>query len=502
MMTKGNYIKLIFGLKLKQMRQDKNMLLSDLASRSSLSVSYLNEIESGKKYPKADKIALLADALGVSYDKMVSLKLMRNLIPIEDFLESNILEQLPLDHYGIDINKLILLMANSSPQLSALIAAFIEMAKTSEQSQNNFSRTALRTFKEFNDNYFDEIEVAVKKFMKENKITESPRIEFSHLKAILELKYKYEIDESSLNHYPDLEELRAVVLKQKKNKLLLNKRLSEAQGAFVAGKELAYVYLGIKDRSFIYSSMRLNTFDHLLNYFKASYFSTSLMINSNLLVSDLEAFFQRNKWGENKFLALINKYNATTEMFFQRITNLSTKYFGLNKLFFLRFNYDASSKEYKLSNELRLNTRRNPGGYQANEHYCRRWVSFETLTKMEMILKKDKKFNGRTAGIIHSKFHDSNDEYLCISVAQKGNLQKNILSSLTVGFQLDENLKQKIKFWNDPKIPVRIVNDTCEKCMLTDCKERVAPPSSAERIEKYNNIEKALQKLKEDYKEY
>ncbi|MHB8580799.1 MAG: helix-turn-helix domain-containing protein [Ignavibacteriaceae bacterium] len=493
---------MIFGLKLKQMRQDKNMLLSELASRSSLSVSYLNEIEGGKKYPKSDKIALLADALGVSYDKMVSLKLMRNLIPIEDFLESNILEQLPLDHYGIDINKLILLMANSSPQLSALIAAFIEMAKTSEQSQNNFSRTALRTFKEFNDNYFDDIEVAVKKFMKENKIIESPRIEFSRLKSILELKYKYVIDESSLNNYPELEESRAVVLKQKKNKLLLNKRLSEAQKAFVAGKELAYIYLGIKDRSFIYSNMRLNTFDHLLNYFKASYFSTSLMINSSLLAADLEAFFQRSKWDENKFLALINKYNATTEMFFQRITNLSTKYFGLNKLFFLRFDYDISSKEYKLSNELRLNTRRNPGGYQGNEHYCRRWVSFETLTKMEMVLRKDKKFSGRTAGIIHSRFHDSNDEYLCISVAQKGNLQKNILSSLTVGFQLDENLKQKIKFWNDPKIPVRIVNDTCEKCIITDCKERVAPPSSAERIEKYNNIEKALQKLKEDYKEY
>ncbi len=71
--TKTN-IKLIFGLKLKQLRQDKNLSLSELAVKSGLSVSYLNEIESGKKYPKADKIAVLSEALNVNYDKLVSLK--------------------------------------------------------------------------------------------------------------------------------------------------------------------------------------------------------------------------------------------------------------------------------------------------------------------------------------------------------------------------------------------------------------------------------------------
>lgn len=494
-MAKDNYIKLIFGLKLKQMRQDKNMLLSDLAFKSGLSISYLNEIESGKKYPKSDKIALLAEALKVPYDKMVSLKLMRNLTPIEDFLESNILEQLPLDHYGIDINKLIMLMANSSLQLSALIAAFIEMAKTSELSQNNFSRTALRTFKEFNDNYFEDLEIAVRDFSKEFRLKESYKIEFNQLKDILEKSYKYDVDESSLNNYPELSELRAVVLKSKKSKLLLNNKLSDAQKAFVAGKELAYNYLGIKDRSYIYSSLSLKTFDHLLNYFKASYFATALIINSNLLITDLGSFFKSKKWSGDRFLSLINKYNATTEMFFQRITNLSPKYFSLNNLFFLRFNYDTLLKAYRLSNELRLNTRHNPGGYQENEHYCRRWVSFETINKMESKLKKDKKFSGRTVGILHSKFLESKDEYFCISVAQRGNLQKNTFSSLTIGFQLNDNLKNKIKFWNDPQIPMKIVNDTCEKCKILDCRERVAPPITAEKIEKSLNVEKILKQL-------
>ncbi len=498
-MAKGNYIKLIFGLKLKQIRQDKKLSLSDLSSLSGLSISYLNEIEGGKKYPKTDKISDLAKALGVSYDNMVSLKLMRNLMPIEEFLESNILDQLPLDHYGIDINKLILLMANSSLQLSALIAAFIETAQNSELKQNNFSRTALRTYKEFNDNYFEDIENSALKFLKEYRLGKSHRIEFSQLKSILQSKYKYEVDETSLNNYQELNEMRAVVLKGKTNKLLLNNKLSEAQKAFVAGKELAYNYLGIKDRSFIYSSMRLNTFDHLLNYFKASYFSTALLINKNLFIDDLRKLFSDNKWDNKLFLLLANKYNATTEMFFQRITNLSTKYFGLHKIFFLRFNYDTKLKEYTPTNELRLNTRRNPGAYQANEHYCRRWISFETINKIESELSRSKNFNGRISGILHSKFDGSKDEYICFSIAQKGNLQKDLLSSLTVGFQLDDTLKQKIKFCDDPNIPVKIVNDTCEKCLITNCKERVAPPNTAERIAKYNSIEKALVRLEEEY---
>ncbi len=498
-MTKKKYIKLIFGLKLKQLRQDKSLSLSDLSAKSNLSISYLNEIESGKKYPKADKIASLAEALDTSYDKLVSLKLARNLVPIEELLESNILEQLPLDHYGIDLNKLIFLMSNSSMQLTALIATFIETAQSSELSQNNFSRNALRNFKEFNENYFDDIENSVKQFSKENKIKETRRIEFKQLKSILENKYKYIIDDSALNDNPEFTELRAVAFNNKKKKLLLNRNLSEAQKTFVVGMELAYNFLGIKERSFIFSNMRLNTFDQLLNYFKASYFSTALIINVKKFTYDLNQFFDSDKWNTNKFLELLNKYNATAEMFFQRITNLSSKYFSLNKFFFLRFNYEIGTGKYNLTNELRLNTHRNPGGYQTDEHYCRRWISIEALNKLEAALKKDKNFKGRIVQVLHSKFFESNDEYLCITAAQQSSLAKNNLSSLTIGFQIDEALKQKIKFWSDPKIPVRIVNDTCEKCTIKNCKERVAPPTSAEKIEKSIRLENALKKLREDF---
>ncbi len=498
-MTKKKYIRLIFGLKLKQLRQERNLSLTDLSAKSGLSISYLNEIESGKKYPKADKIASLAEVLGISFDKLVSLKLVRNLAPIEELLESNILEQLPLDHYGIDINKLIFLMSNSSMQLSALIATFIETAHSSELSQNNFSRNALRNFKEFNENYFDELESSVRVFCRENNLKAIRKLNPQNIKAILELKYNYNIDESSLNEYTELKELRAFVLKGKKNKLLINNSLSDIQKNFIIGKEVAYNFLNIKDRSFIYPGIRLTTFDHLLNYFKASYFSTALFINSELLIKDLEKFFSLSKWNENALLDIIDSYNSTTEMFFQRTCNIAPKYFGLNKFFFFRLDHEMDTETFRLSNELRLNTQRNFNDLQPSEHYCRRWISFETISRMKAAIKKNKNHSERIAGVLHSKFFESGDEYLSISVAQRSTLENKYISSLTIGFQIDDSLKGKINFLNDPKVPIKIVNDTCERCKILDCKERVSSPTYALRIEREKKLEEALFKLKEKF---
>ena len=72
-------IKIIFGLKSKQKRVDLDLTLQTLSKKSGLSVSYLNEIEKGKKYPKPEKITKLAYALETTYEEMVSLKLEKKL---------------------------------------------------------------------------------------------------------------------------------------------------------------------------------------------------------------------------------------------------------------------------------------------------------------------------------------------------------------------------------------------------------------------------------------
>lgn len=490
-----NYIKLIFGLKVKQLRQEKGLSLNELAEKCSLSVSYLNEIEKGKKYPKSEKILQLASALGVSYDEITSLKLTKNLTPIAELLDSNILEMLPLDHYGIDINKFISLMSDASYQLSALVATVIDMARNTELNQNNFSRTALRIYKEINENYFEDIELSVEKFIKQFNIDNSPSVNYKQLADVLVTNFNYKIDEDSLNKFDELKQLRGVLKPGKQPTLFLNNRLSAAQKLFILGKELAYNFMGISKRSFIHSSLKLNTFDHLLNNYYAAYFATALIINKNHFISEINNIFNQSKWKDDFLIELTYKFNATPEMVFQRLANLSCKVWGLKKYFFLRFNSSAGMDRFDLTKDVRLNIKQYLGGYENYEHYCRRWISIEILRKLKEELKGVDSNGKMKSGIIHSKFYGTNDEYISFTLAQQNILDPNNFTSVTLGYYIDDRLKNLFKFFNDSSIPFRIINDTCEMCNISDCKERVAEPLTLLKIQRSIDIENAIKKL-------
>ncbi len=495
-MTLSNeYIKLIFGLKLKNLRQTKKLSLSDLANKCGMSVSYLNEIEAGKKYPKSDKIATLANALGVSYDKLVSLKLSNKLSPVTELIASGILEKLPLEHYGLDVRRLLTLMSDAPTQLSALIATLIDLAKTSELRQNVFSRTALRTYKEINDNYFEEIETLAKKFADGYLREYSKTVSFSELKSVLINKFGYVIDEKSLGENETLSQLRAVLIANERPKLFLNPKLSSAQKKFILGKEIYYEIDGVKERAFVHSDRDLETFDQLLNNFKASYFATALALNKKFLINDIDAFFSEKKFEKRKLAALIKDYDVSPEMLFQRIANIATNFLNLPGLFFMRFNTKIDSEIYTLSKEVKLNISHYPGGYQTNEHYCRRWISIRILQEAKEKLRKNSISSGLTIGAIRSEFYNTGEKFLAITIAKPSKLIFGNLTSVTLGFPLDENVKSKIKFWDDPKIKDQIVNDTCESCPIENCKLRAAEPVRLRQKEQSEKIKEAIASL-------
>uniref|UniRef100_UPI0035AF55D9 helix-turn-helix domain-containing protein n=1 Tax=Flavobacterium sp. TaxID=239 RepID=UPI0035AF55D9 len=165
-MIEEEYIRLIFGLKLKQIRTEKNLSLFGLAKVTGLSKSYLNEIEKGKKYPKRDKIVVLADALETSYDQLVSLKLDKNLAPIGEILQSRILKEIPLDIFGIKESDLIDIIAEAPLKVNAFISTLFEIAKHYNLTRESFFLAALRSYQEANNNYFEDIEEQVEQFAK------------------------------------------------------------------------------------------------------------------------------------------------------------------------------------------------------------------------------------------------------------------------------------------------------------------------------------------------
>lgn len=487
------YIKLIFGLKLKQIRTDKNLSLFGLSKISGLSKSYLNEIEKGKKYPKQDKIAILAEKLDVPYDQMVSLKLDKNLAPIGALLQSKILNEIPLELFGIKESTLIDIMANAPAKVNAFISTIIEIAQHYSFSRESFFLASVRSFQEANNNYFDDLEQSVLKFAKAYQIDLEKEVNSKELEDILIEEFGYTIKENELSKHQDLEGLRSVYIPKTKI-LLLNNEIDEAQRTFIFAKELAYNFLEIKERLYTFPWIKFDTFDQVLNNFYASYFAGALIISKTKATRLLREVFDKDTFDANLFLKAMNSFNASPESFYQRLTNILPKEFNIQNLFFLRFTHIANTEDYFLNKELHLSNQQSPHANETNEHYCRRWVSMKMLK--DITKNKDK----HTFDLQISDYPSDGIKYLVLSSATKDPFKEKEYRSICIGLLINKQLQRKINFLEDAEIITKKVGVTCERCAISDCELRQAAPIVLDRNAKNKKIQNIVEELNDEFR--
>ena len=486
-MTEDN-IKLIFGLKVRQLRQEKGLSFAALSEATSLSASYLNEIEKGKKYPKTEKIMKLAEALGVSYDWLISLQLSKNLAPVSQLLTSNLLSDLPLEMFGLEPAVLLEMLSNAPAKLGAFLSTIIEISRNYGMSVENLYYNMLRSYQEMYDNYFEELEKEAEQFRAHYFTDKSDQLSYESLAGVLQESFNYTIDEVSLGSQVELAKLRTITLAGKNKKLLLNPLLNEAQKRFAVGQELAYAYLKLKPRTYTTTWIEVSSFEEVLNNFKASYFSCALLLGEEEIKADLANWIGQEQFNPDYLQHLLEKYHCSPETLMHRMTNILPKHFGIRELFFLRFTKDGAF--FKLTKEMHLSGLHNPHGTTLDEHYCRRWISIELLNKMAV--ETDKKIICKSQ---RSKYANSPNEYLITTFAKVSENPSVPNSSVSIGMLINKNLKGKVKFWNDPTIPIRVVNETCETCSVRNCAERAAPPVRYEAQQKTEAMKAALQAM-------
>lgn len=483
--------KLIFGLKVRQLRQQLGLSFADLSQVTGISVSYLNEIEKGKKFPKENKVKLLANALNVSNEELLSTTLSKSLQPIGDLLESNFLDELPLDLFGIEAGKVVEFMASAPVRVGAFISTLLEIARKYALEQENFYFAALRSYQELHHNYFEDLEQAVTDFTKSYRPPFGDDFSLNHLYHILVNEYQYTIDETELGKYPSLKSFRSIYLPEER-RLLINNDLTDMQRAFLLAKEIGFNYLNIKERVYTSSFVKVETFEQVLNNFKASYFSGALLIPKEKLRDDIEEFFNQKKWKPQAFLDIMNKYNASPEMFLHRLTNLIPHHFGLDELFFLRFNNKPGEKRYELTKELHLSRQHQPYGNATEEHYCRRWITLWLLDDLHQ-LQQSGQYTSPIADAQRSRYVGTDDEYVCFTIARPAHPTPDTNVSVTIGLRVNEKLRKTMAFIDD--VPVREVSQTCQRCILKDCAERAAPADILQQQETKKQIEKDLKAI-------
>ena len=482
------YERILFGLKVRQFRTGHGLSFSELSGLSGLSVSYLNEIEKGKKYPKPDKAKALARALKVSVKELTSLEMEGNLSPVGDLLQSHFLEELPLEFFGIEPGKVIELIAQAPKKVGAFVSTLVDLSRHYSLREEHFFFGALRAYLEMHHNYFEELEEAVDRFRETyGPLPAGASGVVRFLRKILEDQFGYQIVVGGLSGYPEFQDLRAVFLPSSR-RLLLHADLSEVQRAFQYGKELGFQFMSLSIRAQTSSLLRAHSFEEVLNHFKASYFSAALLIDRKAFVEDLRRFLESKTWDEAMMREWFLKYTASPETIIQRMSNLLPSEFGIRKLFVWRFVHTPDTGFVRMDRELNLVRDRMTSRHSAQEHFCPRWSAVGLLQSV----------NGQHETLAlaqRAKIFDTNDTYLSFTMARPALPVVDHKVSITLGLLIDEDLSKKVHFLHDPDIEDRIVNHTCERCSLDDCRERIALPSIHQAREKNHRIKEAIRRL-------
>lgn len=488
-------LRLILGLKLSQLRREQGLSLKELAGKAGLAISYLNEIEKGKKYPKPEKILALARALGTSFDSLVSLQLGGQLNTIEGILRSGILDDIPLDVFGVTSGSLLEMMSSAPERFSALIETVGTIARRFDVRLEHLLLAAMRSYVEQHRNYFEDLECAAEQFRSANDWAEGPAPDLGALRAHLVDERGYSIDETTIASNPELGNLRSVSIGGAKPRILLNPKLVPWQKAFLLAREIGCRELGIEEPISTSPYVKVESFQQLVNNFRASYFAGALLLDRSLLVADLKAFLENDRWNGAGLTTILAKYTSTPEMLFHRLSQILPKFFGLEQMYFHRIDHRRGTLAYSLGKELHY--QRMPGTHSIgiNEHHCRRWVSIQLLAELD---RRHARGESPPAlpGVQRSRFHKSSDEYFNIALAHPHSLEPDSSSCVTIGFVLSDSFKSAVRFWDDPSIPRVVVNDTCERCSLGDCAERAAPPSILSAMDRRHRQQAAVEALR------
>jgi len=493
-------LKFILGIKVKQYRQEKGLSLKELSAATSLSISYLSEIEKGKKYPKPEKILLLAQGLDKTFDDMVSLHIEDGDNPITALLNSPVFNEFPLHQFGITLTDVFDLVTNTPSKAGAFIRTLLEIGRNYDMQVEHFLLASLRSYQKMHMNYFKVIEDETRKFRTEFATQLQGEINTRALEAILSSTYQVKVEYQDLSHQPELGSLRSIWIKGETDKLIINKRLQPVQRLFILAKEVGYRALKLEKRPTTSSWMQVESFDHVYNNFKSSYFAGALLLPEDQMVTDLKIFFTNKFWDTEQFTKLLTSYNATPEMFLHRLSQLLPHHFGMHRMHYLRLQNEKDSERYQITKELNTTNIFVPKGIGGSEHHCRRWVSVNLLKEL-----KEQQKDGNNPNLIvstqRSHFMGSDKEFFNIAIARPLSLSEDVNSGMTLGFQLDKRLQNEIGFWNDTNIPKMHVNESCERCSLEDCESRAAPPLQLIEKEKHRQKIASLEGYIESNKE-
>ena len=472
MAVEADELRLILGLKLRTLRQRRGLGLRDVADRAGVSISYLSEIEKGRKYPKPAKLLELARALEVPFDELVSMRVGEELSELEEVVGSAYLREFPFHLFGLQAGDLLAL--GEPDRAAALLRTFVDLGRMYGIEMDTFLLAALRSYQQMSGNSFPELEAAAGEFRASLGLG-GRAVTLKVLDRSLRERFGYDLDYETLADHPELGGFRSIFAEGRRPKLYVNSGLLAEQQAFLLAREIGHRVLGLRERSVTSTWIVVESFAQLLDNFRASYFAGAVLIDRAWLVAKLRDLFGRRRWEPARFLRLLREARSTPEMFFHRLTEVVPAELGFHETYYLRFSITGEERRLRLTKVLNMSRIPLLQGMGLDEHFCRRWSAIRILQRLagEPHAADDPIVSAR-----RSTFFEYGQEFFVLSMARPLALDPASFSSSTIGFRLDDRFRETVRFWDDPALASEDVHTTCERCPLLpdQCLDRVAPP--------------------------
>lgn len=475
--------RILFGLKLRQLRQLRELSFQQLAKLTGMSVSYLNEIERGKKSPKKDKLQDLATALDVEVATLVDPTLDAAMMPVVDLLRSNFLNELPLDRFGIELSKIVEIIGSAPARVGAFISTLLELSRNYALLDENFYAAALRSWLEMHENFLEDSEAFAKTLRTELEWAAEYVPSSDELEHILRYKYDYRIEKNGLDAHPAFDGLERVFLPTDRT-VLLASSMEERDLRYHLAKEIGYQKLDLsKDRSLTCPMVEVSGFDMALAQARAHAFASALLLPAEQFDAELKGFFGDGELEPDIFQQLLERYRVTPILMLDRVAALIPRSREIRSLFLLQLT-ETEQDRLQVTRELHLGKHHRPHATGLFEHYCRRWIGVQVLLDER---------DGVKVGLQVSQFYNSEESYLVLAIADRQHNGKR--QSTFLGMPLTAELEGTIPSLVKADLKHRIVNNTCERCPIENCEERAAEPLVANLRQKRKKVGETIEEL-------
>ena len=474
--------RLLFGLKLRQLRLDRQLSFQQLAKLTGMSVSYLNEIERGKKSPRVEKLDELARALGVDTSELTDTNLDAAMMPVVELLQSDFLNELPLERFGIDLAKIIEIIASAPARVGAFISALLELSRNYALLDENFYLAALRSWLEMQENYLEDSEAFAKTLRADLGWAPEYIPTAEVLAKLLTARHDYRIERGGIEAHEALRGLERVYVPADRS-LLLAATLTDRELRYHYANELAYQTLDLPNRSLTVPMTQVKGFEMALTHARANAFAAAVLLPAEQVDAEIKDFFAEGEPALDVFEQLLSQYRVTPELLLDRLTAMLPRFRDIRSLFYIKL-VESAAEDIHVVRELHLGERHRPHATGLLEHYCRRWIGSQLLLRGRQTLQ---------TGVQVERFYGSNDEYLVLALADTEHDGRR--QATFIGMPLTPELEATVPSLLRANLNHRVVNNTCERCPILDCLERAAPPVVAEAKLRRKAVTETIEEL-------